>query len=35
MLISATIFAIGMSFAIYEFGDLVMPWLEAWFGVGD
>lgn len=35
MLISATIFAIGMSFAIYEFGDFVMPWLEKWFGIGD
>lgn len=35
MLISATIFAIGMSFAIYEFGDFVMPFLEEWFGIGD
>jgi len=35
MFISATIFAIGMSYAIYEFGDFVMPWLEKWFGIGD
>lgn len=35
MLISATIFAIGMSYAIYEFGDYVMPFLENWFGIGD
>lgn len=35
MLISATVFAIGMSYAIYEFGDYVMPFLENWFGVGD
>jgi hypothetical protein len=35
MFISATIFAIGMSFAIYEFGDYVMPFLEEWFGIGD
>lgn len=35
MLISATIFAIGMTYAIYEFGDFVMPWLEEWFGIGD
>lgn len=35
MLISATIFAIGMSYAIYEFGDYVMPFLEKWFGIGD
>lgn len=28
MLVSATLFAIGMSYAIYEFGDFVMPWLE-------
>lgn len=34
MLVSATVFAIGMSFAIYEFGDFVMPWLKEWFGVG-
>lgn len=35
MFISATIFAIGMSYAIYEFGDYVMPFLENWFGMGD
>lgn len=35
MFISATIFAIGMSYAIYEFGDYVMPFLEEWFGIGD
>jgi hypothetical protein len=31
MLISATIFGIGMTFVIYEFGDYVMPWLEKLF----
>lgn len=35
MLISATIFAIGMTYIIYEFGDYVMPFLEDWFGIGD
>lgn len=35
MLISATIFAVGMTYAIYEFGDYVMPFLEEWFGIGD
>lgn len=35
MFVSATIFAIAMSFAIYEFGDYVMPFLERWFGIGD
>lgn len=35
MLISATIFGIGMTFVIYEFGDYVMPFLEKWFGIGD
>jgi predicted DNA repair protein MutK len=34
MLISATIFAIGMTFAIYEFGDFIMPWLEKFGLVG-
>lgn len=34
MLISATLFAIGMTYAIYEFGNYVMPWLKEWFGVG-
>lgn len=35
MLISAAIFAVGMTYAIYEFGDFVMPWLKEWFGVGE
>jgi len=35
MLVSAAIFAVGMTFAIYEFGDFVMPWLKEWFGVGE
>ncbi len=35
MLISAAIFAVGMSYAIYEFGDYVMPFLKQWFGIGD
>lgn len=35
MLISATIFGIGMTFTIYEFGDYVMPFLEKWFGIGN
>lgn len=35
MLVSATIFAVGMTYAIYEFGDYVMPFLEEWFGIGD
>lgn len=34
MLISATVFALGLSFAIYQFGDYVMPFLKEWFGVG-
>ena len=34
MLVSAAIFAVGMTFAIYEFGDFVMPWLKEWFGIG-
>lgn len=35
MLVSAAIFAVGMTYAIYEFGDYVMPFLEQWFGIGD
>jgi membrane protein DedA with SNARE-associated domain len=31
MFISATVFGIGMSYAIYEFGDYVMPLLENLF----
>jgi predicted DNA repair protein MutK len=34
MLVSAAIFAVGMTFAIYEFGNFVMPWLKEWFGIG-
>lgn len=34
MLVSAAVFAVGMTFAIYEFGDFVMPWLKEWFGIG-
>jgi predicted DNA repair protein MutK len=35
MLVSASIFGVGMTFVIYEFGDYVMPFLEDWFGIGD
>lgn len=31
MLISASVFAAGMCYAVYEFGDYVMPWLEKLF----
>lgn len=33
MLISASVFAVAMCFAVYEFGDYVMPILENYFGV--
>lgn len=33
MFISASVFAVGMSFLIYEFGDMITPILKEW-GVG-
>ncbi|MBX2965347.1 MAG: hypothetical protein KF845_04315 [Cyclobacteriaceae bacterium] len=31
MFISASVFAVAMCYAVYEFGDYVMPWLEKLF----
>lgn len=34
MLISASVFAVAMCYAVYEFGDFVLPILQDYFGVG-